>query len=71
MKARNMTTLSWKNHSGGLGTPIDFKDMFRKGNSKIYNFPVETEFKFALEEAQNGSTDPMEEFHRPGGPEVS
>ena len=41
--------------------------MFRKGNSKIYNFPVETEFKFSLEGAQKGSTDPMKEVHRAGG----
>ena len=27
---------------------LDIKNMFRKGNSKIYNFPVETEFKFSL-----------------------
>ena len=32
--------------------------MFRKGNSKIYNFPVEDEFKFTPEGAQNSSIDP-------------
>ena len=38
--------------------------MFRKGNSKIYNFPVEAEFKFAPEGAQNRPiglpTDPVD-----------
>ena len=41
--------------------------MFRKENSKIYNFPVEAEFKFAPKGAQKGSTDPMKEVHRVGG----
>ena len=50
---------------------LDIKNMFRKGNSKIYNFPVEAEFKFAPEGAQNSSTDPMKEFHRAGGREAS
>ena len=29
---------------------LDFKNMFRKENSKIYNFLVDIEFKFALKE---------------------
>ena len=27
---------------------LDIKNMFQKGNSKIYNFSVDTEFKFAF-----------------------
>ena len=46
---------------------LDIKNIFQKGNSKIYNFSVEAEFKFALKGAQNSSTDPMKEFHRAGG----
>ena len=49
---------------------LDFKSMFRKENSKIYNFSVETEFKFALKGAQKGSTDTMKEVHRAGGHEA-
>ena len=49
---------------------LEFKNMFRKGNSKIYNFPVEAKFKFALEEAEKGSTDPMESVHRARGIEA-
>ena len=41
--------------------------MFRKENLKIYNFPIDLEFKFALKEAEKGSTDLMEDVHRPGG----
>ena len=48
-----------------------FKNMFRKGTSKIYNFPVNTKFKFTLKKTEKGSSDPMEEFHRPGGHEPS
>ena len=44
---------------------MDIKNMFRKGNSNIYNFSVEAEFKFALEGTQKGSTDPMKEFTEP------
>ena len=27
---------------------LDIKNIFQKENSKIYNFPIDTEFKFAL-----------------------
>ena len=36
---------------------LDFKNRFRKRNVKIYNFLVEAEFKFALEEGEKRPID--------------